>query len=581
MIPVRAALAVSLVLVGGCGVTDPAGARLNIAGEDPVRVGTAVTLTPEGDGSASLKSYALTWTVSDPTVASLHTTGSISAPTSRALIGLKAGSVTVTMTNGSVSASRQFTVVDERAVVHAVLGQDVTGHLLNGVGEQRIAFALSAGDTIDLSVTSDSVAQNQIRLVSADGLLPLGGSLASTRSTIYGAVVAPRTGTYLVGVSSGLKCTSWGSCQAVGPYTVRSRRSAPLFNLVFRPTDVRVPQGTIVLDTAWLQNVGTGTLVVQAGVTSTWLRPDASSVAVPGPAQEPSVSDSIPAGSVPFTSTIDTRNLVPGVYSDTVGFTVPSSPWTDYGAAVSARRYVNLRVYDPLARIVSRSFSLSLLSAMTDGRLLSGSGDTLFIVNPITGAIDPLLRVATDGPALRIGRVVGGLDGAVYFGAGSSLYRVEGGAPVSILSWNDPWGFGFVVLPDGTLYWSHDLMLVRLPKGGTAEVVASVGGTFIPQTLVYHPAENALFFAGRGPLRRYDIATRVVESRSSRAFESVLAIDAQGHLYANAGPTIFVLDTSGQELSQFVPPCSTNGIAITGGVIYGACPGYFWSMPVR
>jgi hypothetical protein len=574
----------TLLLISACRSTEPVGIRLSIGGEEVVRAGAVVRLTPLVEGDPTLSPYSFTWIVSDPTIAGLRTTGNINTPSSRELTGLRAGVVAVTVTTGELTSTRQFTVVDERPVVQVALGQSITGHLTDGVGEQRFALTLAAGDAIDLSVTADSVSQYGIQLVSLDGALPLGGTLEGS-GTLYGGVVAPRAGTYLLGVASQLKCTSWGSCSAVGPFTVRNRRSEPIMNVILRASDIRVRQGASAMDTTWLQNVGAGILTVQAGTSSSWLHPSASSASVPGPAPEPTPTDPIPAGSIAFTSLIDTRPLAPGLYTDTIGLSAPSSTWSKYSQSGHTRRFVNLRVYDALARVINASTSLFALSVSRDGSLVGANADSLFTVDRVSGAATPLLRVRQGSASRSVSRVVGGLDGVLYFGAstawGDSLYKVVAGEVVSVTGWMDHWSGGFVVLADGTVYASHNLKLERIAKGGAPEVVASVPGAFIPQVLVYRAADHALYFAGRGQLQRYDIATGVVESRGTGAFESVLAVDAQGNLYVSGGSTIYVLDTSGRELSRFVPPCDTRGVAITGGVVYGACPGYFWTMPVR
>jgi hypothetical protein len=575
----------ALLLAAGCRSTEPAGVRLSIDGSETVRAGAVVTLTPLMDDGSPVIPFTLTWGLSDSTIATLRSTGSINSPSSRELTGLRAGVVTVSVTDGELSGTRQVTVVDDRPVVQATIGQSVPGHLTEGVGEQRIALALAAGDTIDLSVTADSVQQNGMRLVSLDGALPLGGTLRSARTTFYGAVVAPRAGTYFLGVASGLKCTSWGSCSAVGPYTVLTRRSAPMLHLSILASDIRLPQGAMAADTAWLQNVGAGTLSVQTRTSVPWLLPDASSIAVPGPVAEPTPDGSIPAGSTAFTSTIDSRALAPGVYTDTVGFIGSPSTWGIYAPSGYAFRLVNVRVHDALARVMDRTTSLFALSAMPDGTLLGGNSDSLFTVDRVSGATTPLLKAAQSSKPRQVVRVVGGLDGVPYFGAltaeGDSLYRVVDGRAEAVTGWRDHWSGGFIVLADGTVYASHDFKLERISKNGAREVVASVPGTSIPQVLIHRPGDQALYFANRGPLRRYDIATGVLESRGAGNLESVLAVDAQGTLYASSGVTILALDTSGRELSRFVPPCNSMGVAVSNGVIYGACPGYFWTMPVR
>lgn len=577
--------------IPACRATDqvqPAVAPLTVTGDSSVDVSRSVILTAKWDTVRVPANERVIWTSSDLSVA--FTTDRAQRSNDVAVIGRRAGVATVTATSAAGVARHVVTVRDERPMIRAVMGDSIPGQLVDGVAKERVSVTLAAGDTIDIGITTSDWELTNFRVERTGTDTRLERVLLGPGTYIYGIVPWSGPGTFDFEVAAALTCSS-RSCRGSATYSLHVRRSAAIFN--FASASYRgfsLPQGGRLSDTAWVQNFGVGAMTADVSSDGPWLRPDASSVTVLGPTEVRQLGGPVPTGAVAVVSTVDATVVTPGRYSSKFNLNVPAGVWTSDRLVKSLSRHLEVRVFDSTVRVISRSVALAELAATPDGRLYGARNDSVFVVDPTSGATTPLVGVPRAATPQYVYQLGVGPDSALYVGvrsnSGDSIYTMANGALKSLMGWPAyGWG-GFVVADDGTMYAFNNRQLFRRRIGGTQEVIAAA--TWTPRGLVYRRADDALYFIDGGQLQRYDIGRRVTEPRGVvEAYSSYLAVDAAGRLYkvSNDASSILVLDTSARVLDRVVTPeYMYRGFALSSTSMFVSTdisPLIFWSAPLR
>ena len=551
---------------------------VRLTGDSVVAVAGKITLSAQATDSTGkpivVKIY---WTISDPSVVDVSSAGVVT--------GRAAGTATVTATSsGYASATIRVTVRDERPTVSLTVGESFTGRIVTGVAMERLSVSVTAGDTLDLLVRMDSTDAflfgAHLRSSGADWLR--NSVYTSHGIALYGAVVPSSTGVYALEAVGDLVCGGRYCVPPSGSYTVRVRRSAPIFNVsrYYEQGFVTVPEGGFGRDSVWAQNLGLGSVTVRATSPVSWLRPDAATVALPGPrvgGSDPSVATAIGA-------TIDTRGLAQGVHADSLDLDGSTGEWSTFRPFGHHVRRVRLRVTDSSARLVPTTARLRTLAAAPDGRVYGVASDSILAVDPVSGTTNLVVRLAFIPSEIAVGA-----DGALYVRRASTdsggVFRIDGSSLERVLDLKSCAG-PFVVLPNGTVYGFCDAALYRRVPAGAQERVAAFASTTYPTSIVYRPADDALYIMYGAQFWRYDQTSRELTVRGTVTDIGTFklhAVDTQGRV-VGAVPLDYqvrVHDTNAAVLDRRTLPDIVNGLAIVGSTIVVTSGSRLWRMPVR
>ena len=588
------------VLLCGCGSerpTIPEAATFRIVGDTIVQVGDTIALIAQSNdpGAPGTRLTDVDWTFGDTSRAGAPPSSTTAGgPGALSVVGRAAGAVTVTATSRAVSVTAQLRVIDARPIVAMALGQSQTGAIVGGFSRERFSVPLQLGDTIDLRFTRGGAGQHVRQLGGAFDVTP---AADNGMTLIVASQVAPAAGLYLFDATSEPSCLR-GSCQATnGTFTLAVRRSAPVFALLtrhnglFGGTGYQYPRwiasGSVVVDTAWVQNRGAGTMRLDLSGADASISSAASSLAVVGPAPLPRTWTSIPpAGAVPIVVRIDATGFAPGVeYAPRLRIAMDASTWNVVGDTLRYRPAV-LNVYAASVEVVGRQ-TLDGIAASPSGELFGYVDGTIYGIAPSTGAATTLATVAgpiigMDVSADRTVRVITRRSG------GDSLLTVALGAGGAPAIRSDGIADGVVIGADGVAYVSTGGMMMRLSASG-ARTTLGAGGS---ANMAFSARDNAIYYVRRGVLHRFDLSRSVDEVRGTLSISSPLeeelrTVDAQGRLYVfrpgQHGLSVF--DTNGALLFQIPVPETTADVTIIGDTVYGATipgqgEGYFWRIPV-
>lgn len=550
---------------------------LRIRGDSVVAVASQISLSAEvTDSTGKLVDLTILWSSSTPSVAGVSRAGVVT--------GRAAGTAVITARVWFASATIAVNVRDERPTVLLTVGESYTGRIVAGVAMERLSVSVTAGDTLDLLVRLDSANARlygaQLRSTGADWLVE------SARSphgiALYGAVAPSSTGVFAL-QAVGIELCEVGPCAPPsGPYTVRVRRSAPIFNVsrYYERAFLTLPENALGRDSVWAQNVGLGTVTVRTTSPVPWLRPDAATVQLPGP----EVAGSSPNVATAIGATVDTRGLAQGVYQDSLDLDGSTGEWSAFRPFGRHLRHVRLRVTDSSARLVPSTARLRELAAAPDGRLYGVASDSIVTVDLVTGTTQLVTRVA-----FWPNKIAVGADGALFVRRQSvdsgGVFRISAGSLERVLDLKSCAG-AFTVLPDGTVYAFCDAALYRRVPGGAQERVATFASTTYPTSIVHRLADDALYFMYGGQLWRYDQTSREPAVRGTVTdigTFALYAVDGQGRLVGTVPYEyqVRVHDTNATVLDRRTLPDAANGLAIMGSTIVVTSGSRLWRLPVR
>lgn len=550
---------------------------VRLAGDSVLTVTGKITLSAQGtDSTGKLVNAQIYWRSSAPSIADVNGAGVVT--------GRAAGTAVITASFGLASATITVTVRDERPTVSLAVGESFAGRIVTGIAMERFSVSAAAGDTLDLLV----------RLDSADASL-FGAHLQSTGAdwlklsvrtshgiALYGAVVPSSTGAFAMEAIGDMICGGRHCVPPSGPYTVRVRRSAPIFAVpnYYNGGSVSVPEGALGRDSLWAQNPGLGTVTVRATSSVPWLRPEAATMALPGPTS----GGTGPGVATQIRSTVDARGLPQGVHNGSIDLDGSTGEWSNLRPFGHHLRSVQLRVTDSSARLVPATARLRNLAAAPDGRVYGVASDSILAVDPVSGATSLVARLAFSPSEIAVGS-----DGAVYVRRSSidsgGVFRINGSSLEQVLIFGRCGG-SFVVLPNGTVYGFCGADLFRRVLGGAQERVTTLWSNNFPATIVHRPADDALYLTHSGEVRRYDLATgsvTLVGTVTDHWTFSLYGVDAQGRLvgavpYQNL---VRVHDTNAAVLDQRTLPDYVSGLAIVGNTIVVTNGTRLWRLPVR
>lgn len=501
---------------------------------------------------------------------------------SLSLIGAAPGTITLstTLSPSPLPVTAVVRVRENRPTIAVSLGQTVTGKIVRNFGTERYSLSLAAGDTVDFMSEGLGV----LRSLDTRKLIPL--TISSDSRRIYAVVVAPRSGTYDVDVIGYRTCSTRGLCaDANGDYTLKVRRSAPVFNLVnsFRGMQ-SVPSGGSAVDSFYVQNVGAGTLKVRAEAVTSALSVETAEVVANGPTQPASFS-SIPTDATPIVVRLGSKDL-PGTPQGSQGvrMSVDSSTWSLFPGNATTR-YLQLFLYDPAITIMSpQAF---------DNISVPSSGPMYAIVGPLVCTFDLRtgdVRIIRSG-SRRVKEVWASDDGKVYLHydlgfATDTISRLNAdGSLTTIFGFTDRNLAVMTVRDDGTMYVAQGGTLQsRSPEG----VLTTLATGIAPQNgaMAYSAIENALYYVTSGELRRFDLtASRETTRGGVDASLRLSAVDKTGRLvgFTQSSAFVFFLDTNGKVVATVAPPAQGFTAVVRGDILYGSGPGstnYVWKRSI-
>ena len=218
---------------------------MRLTGDSVVAVAGKITLSAQAtDSTGKPVVVKIYWTISDPSIVDVSSAGVVT--------GRAVGAAAVTASYGYASATIRVAVRDERPTVSLTVGESFTGRIVTGVARERLSVSVTAGDTLDLLVRMDSAEAfsfgAHLRSSGADWLK------ASARTShgiaLYGAVVPSATGVYALEAVGDIVCGGRYCVPPSGPYTVRVRRSAPIFHMsrYYEQAFVTLPDGGLGRD---------------------------------------------------------------------------------------------------------------------------------------------------------------------------------------------------------------------------------------------------------------------------------------------------------------------------------------------
>ncbi|MEO7714406.1 MAG: Ig-like domain-containing protein [Gemmatimonadaceae bacterium] len=571
-------------LVAGCtgdAPTVPAlvAPTVRLTGDSVVAVASRITLSAQGTDSAGKPVAApFYWTSSAQSIADVSSAGIVT--------GRAAGTATITASSRYASATITVKVRDDRPSVALTVGESFTGRFAYGVATERIAVSVTAGDTLDLLVRMDSADASMFgaRLQSSGADWLKASVQTSHGIALYGAVVPLSTGVFTMEVVGGKMDCGGQVCVAASlPYTVRVRRSAPIFNVsrYYERSFFSLPQGALARDSVWAQNIGLGTVTVRVASVPPWVRTDAASVALAGP----KAGGSSPDVATAIGFTVDTRGLAQGVHLDSLELDGSTGEWSTFRPFGRYSRRVEVRVTDSSARLLpTPARLLRLLAAAPDGRLYGVDGEGIVTVDLVSGTTTLVRSLSFWASDIAVGA-----DGSVYVGRSGNLsggvFRLTGSSLEPVLISGDCENV-FVVLPNDTVYSFCGTSLYRSVPGRGTERLDGFASTASPTSVVYRSADDALYVMYGTQLVRYDPARQEFSLRGTvtdiGTFK-LFAVDGQGRL-VGAVPLKYevrVLDTNATVLDLRALPDIVADLAIVGNTIFVTSLNGLWRLPVR
>lgn len=264
-----------------------------------------------------------------------------------------------------------------------------------------------------------------------------------------------------------------------------------------------------------------------------------------------------------------------------------SSTWSIVGREFVWR--YSATIYDPAIRILAQQYFDDITVPAT-GPIFGIADRKVFAVDRTTGTLS--LRLF--GPK-TLQHIASAGDGTVYvaFNTGASNDTIArllpNGTLMPVVGWgNDAQlsNLSLAVLDDGTMYIVHAGTLYRRSPDGQVTMLRS---GIVPEVtaIVYHPADNALYYVSTGQLRKLDLATLTETARGALMQFRVRAVDSKGRIIgneSNSGDVVF-LDTHASVVARIKPPATITAAAIRADTLFAGGPpsissNYLWKRVV-